>query len=352
MSYKLDGEGRPVYSNLPTKETSIFTGAEEREVEGIMLLADFIRTEGRAFEPIVGFCRSREEYALMQGLIQSQLNGIDEQRGNTRRLRGYYDTLTNVLNEEFTPVPSFNLHCRFERHAISNNGEGIKQKALLKSSMKECFVKGETNIAFFEDPYGQFKDTRIWSQVLGQKNSFIRAYICHKNGVNIPESVYKQYFNREQGQVYGINGDAMERYIWMTLEILDELQNEGYSISYLFEDAIKREVPRYKPGLENFKATTMFVVNGSLGRNKRMARQILELEERSKKGKTKTNLFFLLGTQHSVIMNILPARLRFNSVVRVEHLIEGPVDIIVNKLLNGVDPSEDEWRKALATVKV
>lgn len=191
-------------------------------------------------------------------------------------------------------------------------------------------------------------------------NSFRYAHVYAKRMMKSPPD-YSSAIGEEVERITEkcANEDSDFAYRWATLGALDMLRSAGFDIDVVFElstpgiepPTIEKLRKEYK---EAHYAKKTLIDWGAYvrRRNRTIGRQIVGLVNRAQKKEQPTNIFVLLGTGHSGVIDFLPAEIFDKTVAtsRLKMSREGEFgalgtkkDVILSKLASGFPVLDDEW---------
>lgn len=253
---------------------------------------------------------------------------------------------------------------RFEQHIVRPINYERKRSALLES-IRSVFKLGENNVFLIEEANATQQTQERFDAWFSLYGSFRKALICSFLIGNLhkpPSEIELENTLVSWNEI--AQGSPGLLYRTLILDALDTLKEEGYRISLVYERGKQAKISFPNKAFEDIKSSeqkiqylVQFMAN-SRSRNQQIVYQLIGIEKRAEKMQNKTNIFTVLGTHHTNLLEMLPNRIRERIMYassEPDYQTDNPdntiylrkVYLIIEKLERGEKVSPEEWRNSL-----
>ncbi len=268
---------------------------------------------------------------------------------------------------EIKPPKNVKVGLLFQPHEIESKAEFFATKKKLKDFFTRTFSPGEKNIFLREDShsdehgltfradseegfdrYASFREAAVYAQL---KGSLAGSGVEITNVPNLDEDVRKFVTLKDKAALENLHEHPAATYTWMELQVLDELNEEGYNVKKVYETGVSEKLawsgtwnlPEYQEALQR-------IAEQQVTRNRQIPEQITSLVEEAEQQPDETNIAGLFGTNHQVLVDDLPERIRaVTDTSGSASLGDDPETRVQIMLMNGTSVADipiELWREA------
>lgn len=351
---------------LPSSEVEI----NPKILEGFRCFADWAIAKNsdsrrRAKSKINDFCST--EYPTNYEAF-SYLVSLQQNNANTL-LKGGLLELKREIEYEYMPLRNARLRFYFEPHSVETSAEYEDVKNELRSDLFGIFVKGEKNIFFQErvsrNKMDLEKEDLLRNQGIEKYKSFVMSlvysdFLKHYKRLPKDKELYK-HLETVRGMVRQEIVPIFSYHL-ATAEVLDEFVAKGYEINEEFERTTLPSLAKYRDDngearddtFSTFKNSILYVHNTSKSRNVSIIKQVNEIAQMAEENNIRTNIFIRLGTNHAILLQSLPIRLRRATLGSTVVPLSTPnknVDRLFRMLLSDLQIDDETWKLAFEETK-
>lgn len=301
-----------------------------------------------------------------------------------------------VSEGEVKPPKNVKIGLLFQPHAIESKKEIAPTKKKLKTFFTRTFSKDKKNIYLAEDAYsdeqgqnfrdnceegferyGSFRAAAVYAQLKEtfekmQENERQEGKTIKLQGLSVTDvptldkDIHKIMAEKEQEVLHNPSNHPEASYTWVKYQVLDELIADGYDIKRVYEEgADKRVAWQGKWSFFQYQEEMQKIAQHLIKRNGQIQNKIVSLVETAEKQSDDTNIAGVFGTNHRIIVDDLPERIKAiidlsgsspiedNPENRVEFLLVGgtPVSEIPHELWRAASEWSARPIKQVSTIR-